>query len=231
MIAALSLDLSAILTVEPNLGPQLHMDRPDLASIGPNDAFALFSALRAALDEDLVAEEREVAGFHAILSGLSGPDQKGLLVLGRRGNPWTPDESQAVGRFARAFSRAFSAQAPTDPGRSPAPQVVRLSIDSSQDLALAAVTLSSGGQILRAAAEHPSAMRAVGEATLAALGDLAAGRKLVDMSDGEIGGARVVLVLLLDENGASSVGSCLVDATPDTLHAAASATLSAALHR
>lgn len=224
---ALSLDLRALLVVEPNLGPQLHMDRPDLTSIGPNDAFALFSALRQALDGGEEFRQVELAGFHVALIVMTDGQNRGLLAIGRRGSGFTGPESTAIERFAAAYSRLHHQG--EHPVRPPArPEVVRLSIESSRENSLAAVTLSAEGQLLRGAAEDPSPLRAVGEATLAALGETAEGMKLSAVTEGEIGVTRVVLSLVLDQRGRAMVGACPLDGTPDALHAAVDATLRAA---
>jgi hypothetical protein len=228
--AAVRLDLCAYLHATEDQGPQLFLGTPDLASIDPTEAFALFSALRDALEDAHEGDETMLlGGYLAVVLSSDGPRSRGLHVVGRKETPFEDGEratvtalSKAVGAIVHAMERPESIEAVQMTAGAP----IRVAVEMLQDRARAEVAAPFGDEIRTGSAEAASAPRAV---ALAVVDAVDASLKLRDTIEGDIGGERAVLVLLSDATERVELGSALIDReTSDALRATASATLQAA---
>lgn len=223
-------DLCAYLHTSDDHGPQLYLAAPELGATDPAEAFTLFTALRDALDDDHEGDEAFlISSYVAVAITTAGPGSRGLHVVGRLDEPLEPDARETVARMARAIGALVHAwQAPPQPAQmAQAPgRIQRVAVETADGRAHAEVTAAVGDELRTGVGEAPSAAHAVAQAVLELLGrDL----KLADASDGDIGGERVALVLVIDGLERRAVGSGLVTETTDLLRATAHATLEAAL--
>jgi hypothetical protein len=229
--SALPLDLSAYLHATEEQGPQLFLGSPDLASIDAAEAFALFSALRDALDDRHEGDETMLlGGFLAVAVSSHGDFSRGLHVVGRREIPFEDAERETIQRLTRAIGSIVHTL--ERPGVVPAPEnrvvgePIRVAVEMLQGRARAEVAAPFGDEIRSGTAEAQTPVRAV---ALAVIDAVDASLKLRDTIEGDIGGERAVLVLLSDERDRQALGCGLIEhARSDPLRASATATLEAA---
>jgi hypothetical protein len=229
--AAITLDLCAYLHASEEQGPQLFLGCPDLASIDAAEAFALFSALRDALEDPHDGDETMLlGGFLAVAVSSRGEFSRGLHVVGRREVPFEDSERETIKKLTTSIASIVHAL--EQPGVVPVKQTaiagepIRVAVEMLQDRARAEVAAPFGDEIRAGTAEAQTPARAV---VLAVIDAVDASLKLRDTAEGDIGGERAVLVLLSDERDRLALGSALIDSvTSDALRASASAALDAA---
>lgn len=231
MRAAVTADLCAYLHASGDHAPQLYLAAPDLGSTDPTEAFNLFTALRDALDDDHTGEETFlIGGFAAVAVTSSGPRSRGFHVVGRREIPLEPEERALVARMATSIGTILHTledvprpAGPPTPGDRPRP--ARVAVETVDGRARAEVSASLGAEIRTGMGEGPTPIHAVANAVLDLTGG---GLKVVEVSEGDVAGDRVVLVLLVDTYDRRAVGAGLVTESIDALSAAAAAALEAA---
>jgi hypothetical protein len=225
--AALPVGLCAYVHKRLDEAPSLFMVSPSMAETDPNEAFALFSELREAVDTAAEGQDVALGGFLATLMSTRGPRSRGLHVVGRRTARLDVGERAIFERLARGIGTAVhvleSARARSS---MTAGQPLRVSVDLLEGRARAEVVLAMPDDELRTgAAESSSAGRAVVSAVLDAVDT---SLKVVETTEGSIGGERAMLVLLTDQLERTALGAALVARDGDALQATASATLDAA---
>jgi len=219
LLAAMPLDLCAYLHVGEQLGPQLYLRQPTLADLDPPDAFRLFSTLRDLLDERPQVDVRtQIDVFDASVAVSNGPHSHGLWAGGRRDGLLDEgaDTCARVGRAIMTVCHAAESMAATT---SP-PVVMHVGVDTRRDTTRAEVEIDVSGRSITGNGAGTTPVVAVATATIDAL---APSSKLIAADEDTIDDQRVVLVLVRDDQGHSTVGSALV--SRDALGAAAQATL------
>jgi hypothetical protein len=221
--AMVQLDLCAYLHVSSALGPQLYLRAPDLSTLDPTAAFELFSALRDVLATAEPGVRRMlVTTFQSVTVLTAGESSRGLFVLGRRDDPLTADEEQLAAGLCRAVGiAAHAVETSARPALEGGP--LKVSVQTLDGVAHAEVVLPVSGELRTGTGDGPSPTDAVARATLDALDNRL---KLVNVTDGEIGGERVVVALVKDSADEAASGAAL--AGSDALHATAMATADAA---
>ncbi len=222
---AIPLELCAYLHEADGAGPQLYLRSPDLSALDASRAFDLFTALRDALALAAPGEatSADIAGFHSLAVATRGAASRGLFVLGRRETGLDAGEAAVVEEMARAVSGACHAVEATlgeQPGRRGA---VSVGVQVSDGAVRATVTVATATGRAEGHGEAGATAEAV---ALAALAAASPGAKLAEVTDGSIGGERVVLVLVRGAHDRGAVGAALVGTDP--LQATASAALEAA---
>jgi hypothetical protein len=231
MRTAIPLDLCAYLHAAEDQGPQLFLGFPDLASIDPTEAFSLFTALRDALHDPHEGDETMLlGGYLAVAVSSEGPLSRGLHVVGRKETPFEEQEREVIARLSHSLGAVVhSLEQPhvTIRRRGDAPGApIRVAVEMLSDRARAEVSAPFGDEIRTGTGEAATAPRAV---ALAVIDAVDASFKLRDTVEGEIGGERVVLVLLSDQSEIVSLGAAMIDqAASDALRATATAALEAA---
>lgn len=220
--AALHLDLCAYLHAGAVMGPQLYLRAPDLSAMDATAAFDLFSALRDALGAgEPGVHHLSVAGFEAVAVLTAGPASRGLFALGRRGEALDESEVRLVEELCRAAGTAAHAvEAATRPAADSGP--LKVSVEIAEGIAHAEVVLPAPGGLRRGSGTGPSPAEAVARAALEALDPTL---KLAAVTEGEVGGERLTVVLVRDVRDRAAVGAALVagDALQATAEAAAEA--------
>jgi hypothetical protein len=230
MRIAIPLDLCAYLHAAEDQGPQLFLGTPDLASVDPTEAFSLFSALRDALQDPHEGDETMLlGGYLAVAVSSEGPRSRGLHVVGRKESPFEDPERDVIARLSGSLGAiVHSLEQPhvASGRRDVAGAPIRVAVEMLSDRARAEVSAPFGDEIRTGTGEAATAPRAV---ALAVIDAVDASFKLRDTVEGEIGGERVVLVLLSDPSDVVSLGAALIDqAASDALRATAAAALEAA---
>jgi hypothetical protein len=225
--AAVPLDLCAYLHAPAGHGPQLFLAAPDLSSIDATEAFNVFTALRDALDAENEEDETIlIGGYEALAIRTSGERSKGLHVVGRLESLFGDGERQILSRLSRAMGgiahRLENAAGQHVPGPS-AP--VRVAVEMIDGRARAEVAASFGEETRTGIGESTTPARAVATAVIDAVD---ASLKLVEASEGDVGGERAVLIVMANEYGALGLGAALIGERSDPLHATAVAALDAA---
>jgi hypothetical protein len=221
--AVVPLDLCAYLHASSGFGPQLYLRAPDLSSMDATQAFDLFTTLRDALDDDRAGDRPfEVAGFDAVAMPTAGAASRGLYVVGRRETPLDETERAIATRLCAAIGAACHA---LEGGNRPPVEgsPLRVAVEVVEGIARAEVVVPVTGGLRQGRGEASSPTEAVAHATLDAAD---AAYKLGEVSEGEVAGERMVVVLVRDDNSNAAVGAALSGA--DHLHATALATLEAA---
>jgi len=220
--AVMPLDLCACVHAAADVGPQLFLRSPALSAMDANQAFDLFTSLRATLDEGGNDDRHlEVAGFDALAVPTRGQVSRGLFVVGRVDPPLTDGELMAASGLCRSVGAvAHTVEATTRPA--PERSALRVAVEVVDGVARAEVLVPTVGGVRPGQGQALSPTNAVAEATLDALDG---GLKLVEVADGEVAGERTMIVLVRGDNGASTVGAALSEG--DHLHATAVATLDA----
>jgi hypothetical protein len=220
LLAAMPLDLCAYLHLAEGTGPQLYLRTPDLSSMDANECFALFSALRDALDANEEDDTPvEVRGFHALSMNTPGSRSRGLHVVGRRTEILDEHESRLAGRLSHALGAATHAlEAVGPPAAEP---TLRLSVEVVEGGPQADIALDAGGQTRTGRGTAESPFEAVALAVLDAFrGEF----QLVHAGLQEAGSERVALVIVEGVQGGRGLGSALGQ---DPLQATAAAALEA----
>ena len=220
LLAAMPLDLCAYLHLAEGAGPQLYLRTPDLSSMDANECFALFGALRDALDANEADDTPlEVRGFHALSINTPGSQSRGLHVVGRRTGALDEQESRLAGRLSHALGVATHAlEAVAPPAAEP---TLRLSVEVVEGGPQADIALDAGGQTRTGRGIAESPFEAVALAVLDAFrGEF----RLVHAGLQEAGSERVALVIVEGVHGGHGLGSALGQ---DPLQATASAALEA----
>jgi hypothetical protein len=220
LLAAIPLELCAYLHLAEGAGTQLYLRTPDLSSMDANECFALFGALRDALDANEQDDSPlEVRGFHALTMNTPGARSRGLHVVGRRAGELDDHERDLAGRLSHALAAAtHSLEAIGPPTEEP---TLRLSVELVEGGPQADISLEAGGQTRAGRGSAESPFEAVALAVLDAFGD---GYGLVHAGLQEAGGERVALVIVQEPGGCRGLGSALGQ---DPLQATASAALEA----
>lgn len=222
--AVMPLDLCAYLHVGEGDGPQLYLRAPELASMTAAEAFAVFTSLRDAVGSVESDEPTPCAigRYEAVAVRSRGPRSSGVFVVGREDEPLTEAEQSTVSGICRAMGAAchFVEEQGAAPG---APTVQRVAV-SARDGVVTAEVVAGAGRTGRA--DGATTSDAVALATIEAL---APDHKLVGVSDADVGGERIVLVLVRDGDDQSVLGAEL--APGDALMAVASATAAALTDR
>lgn len=222
--ALLPLELCAYLHAGAALGPQLYLRAPDLSSMDATSAFDLFSALRDALGGEPGTRRLSVAGFEAVAVLTAGPASRGLFVVGRRGAPLEEPEAYSVGELCRAVGTAAHAvEAATQPAVEGG--ALKVNVEVAEGTARAEVVLPAPGGLRRGSGTGPSPAEAVARAALDALDPTC---KLAAVTEDEVGGERLMVVLVRDTLDRTAVGAALVGG--DALQATARAAVDAAAH-
>jgi hypothetical protein len=219
LLAAMPLDLCAYLHLTEGSGPQLYLRTPDLSSMDANECFALFGALRDAIEADGDDAPLDVRGFHALSINTPGAHSRGLHVVGRRAGELDDHERVLAGRLCHALGAATHALEASAP--SAGEPALRLSVEVVEGGPQADITLEAGGQTRtgRGTAESPF------EAVALAVLDAYRGQcRLVHAGLQDAGHERVALVIVEGDGGDRALGSALGQ---DPLHATASAALEA----
>ena len=226
LLAVHPFDLCAYLHVGEQLGPQLYMRRPTLASLDPAVAFRLFSALRDQLDAAGGDDRRtSIEGFDARLVPSSGPHSRGLLVTGMRldsGESADEPAAESTATLAHAVMQVCHLAETALVRHAPA-AVRHVTVETRDGATHATVTIEHEGVARVGHAEAAAAPTAVASATLEALDP---SLKVMAAGEDGIGTERAVLVLVEDAAGRSAVGASLIGA--DAMSAAATAALDAA---
>jgi hypothetical protein len=220
LLAAMPLDLCAYLHLAEATGPQLYLRTPDLSSMDANECFALFGALRDALDaNDEDDNPLEVRGFQALRMNTPGARSRGLHVVGRRAEALDERERELAVRLSHALGAATHAlEAVGPPSAEP---TLRLSVEVVEGGPQADITLEAGGETRTGRGIAESPFEAVARAVLDAFrGEF----QLVHAGLQEAGGERVALVIIDDVQGERALGSALGQ---DPLQATATAALEA----
>jgi hypothetical protein len=220
LLAAMPLELCAYLHLTEGAGPQLYLRTPDLSSMDANECFALFGALRDALDaNDPEDSPLEVRGFHAIAMNSPGARSRGLHVVGRRSGALDDPERNLAGRLSRAMAAAtHSLEALGPPSEEP---TLRLSVEVVEGGPQADISVEAGGHTRTGRGSAESPFEAV---ALAVLNAFTEDFELAHAGLQEAGAERVALVIVQGSNGARSLGSALGQ---DPLQATAAAALEA----
>jgi hypothetical protein len=223
--AAMQLDLAAYVHQPSGGGPQLFLGTPELGSMEPTEAMNLFTSLRTALEDDHAGDEILLFGPTIGLAVTTqGPASRGLHVIGRREESLGDKEREIALRLCRSVGAVCHAlDAVEEPEVKPS--VFRLSVEVTDEGARAEASITYGGELRNGTGEAHTPARAVAHAVVDALD---ASLKIGEATDGEIGGQRAVLVLLMDALGNSSLGAALCGEGADPLRATATATLEAA---
>jgi hypothetical protein len=226
--AMVPLDLCAYLHAGAAMGPQLYLRAPDLSAMDATAAFDLFSALRDALGAgDPGVQRLSVAGFEALAVLTAGPCSRGLFVLGRRGDPLDAREEQLVRELCRAVGTAAHAvEAAVRPEAEGGP--LKVSVEIAEGLAHAEVVLPAPGGLQRGSGTGPSPAEAVARAALDAIDPTL---KLAAVTEGDVGGERLSVVLVRDARDRAAVGASLVSGDPLQATAEAAAEAAARLRR
>jgi hypothetical protein len=221
--AMVPLDLCAYLHVSSTLGPQLYLRAPDLSALSPTEAFDLFSSLRDILASAEPGVSRApVTRFQAVTVLTAGDASRGLFVLGRSDEALTDEQQDLAAGLCRAVGiAAHAVEASTRPAVEGAP--LKVSVETVDGVARAEVVFPVSGELRTGVGEGTSPTDAVARASLEALDHRL---KLVHVSEGEVGGERVMVALVRDGDDRLTSGSALAGA--DALHAAAQATADAA---
>lgn len=231
--ASARLDLCAYLHAASGHAPQLFLGTPDLSTIEPNEAFALFSALRDALEHEHPGDETMLlGGYLAMGVSTEGSGSRGLHVAGRRDTPLEEQERGILARIAQSIGSVIHhlETGPVHAG-SADPEVpflrtpVRVAVETVQGRAHAEVSVAFGDEIRTGVADGTSPVRAVAAAVLEATD---ATFKLLDAEEGDLGGERVILILVADQWDRRAMGAELITRERDHLATAAAATLDAA---
>jgi len=220
LLAAMPLDLCAYLHLAEAAGPQLYLRTPDLSSMDANECFALFGALRDALDANEEDDSPfEVRGFHALRMNTRGARSRGLHVVGRRAEALDDRERELAGRLSHALGAATHAlEAMGPPSGEP---TLRLSVEVVEGGPQADITLEAGGETRTGRGTAESPFEAVARAGLDAFrGEV----QLVHAGLQEAGGERVALVIIEDAHAERGLGAALGQ---DPLQATAAAALEA----
>jgi len=220
LLAAMPLDLCAYLHLAEAAGPQLYLRTPDLSSMDANECFALFGALRDALDANEEDDSPfEVRGFHALRMNTRGARSRGLHVVGRRAEALDDRERELAGRLSHALGAATHAlEAMGPPSGEP---TLRLSVEVVEGGPQADITLEAAGETRTGRGTAESPFEAVARAVLDAFrGEF----QLVHAGLQEAGGERVALVIIEDAHAERGLGSALGQ---DPLQATAAAALEA----
>ena len=218
LLAAMPFDLCAYLHVGEQLGPQLYLRQPTLADLDPADAFRLFSTLRDLLDERPSEDLRtRIDTFDACVAVSSGPRSHGLWAAGRHDGLHDKAAATAVsvGRAIMTVCHAAESAAVA----SSLPVVLRVGVDTRGDSTTAEVEIDNG----RTITGYGSGATQLAAVATATIDGIAPSSKLIAADEDTIDDQRVVLVLVRDDQGESTVGSALADRGP--LVAAAEATL------
>lgn len=216
-------DLCAYLHVGEQLGPQLYLRRPTLASLDPADAFRLFSALRDQLEEAPGEESRiTLEDFDSLVVPSAGPHSRGLWVVGTRGAPLTADDAGVASSVAGGVM-VVCHLAETALVRHAPPSVRHVAVETRSSGVHATVTLDHEGEQRVGNADATAPLMAVASATLHALDP---SLKVGAAAEDTIGTERAVLVLVHDAAGRAAVGAALV--AGDAMSSGATAALSAA---
>jgi hypothetical protein len=220
LLAAMPLDLCAYLHLTEGTGPQLYLRSPDLSSMDANECFALFGALRDALDADEEDDTPlDVRGFNALAINTPGSRSRGLHVVGRRAGALADTEQALAGRLGRAIGTATHALEAFGPvAGEPA---LRLSVEVVEGGPQADIAVDSGGSTRTGRGTAESPFEAVALAVLDAFnGDF----NLVHAGLQDAGRERVALVIVEDREQERGLGSALGQ---DPLQATAAAALEA----
>jgi hypothetical protein len=220
LLAAMPLELCAYLHLTEGAGPQLYLRTPDLSSMDANECFALFGALRDALDANEQDDRPlEVRGFHAISMNTPGARSRGLHVVGRRADELDEHERNLAGRLAHAMGAAtHSLEAIGPPADEP---TLRLSVEVVEGGPQADISLEAGGQTRAGRGSAESPFEAVALAVLDAFSE---DYELAHAGLQEAGGERVALVIVQCPGAGRGLGSALGQ---DPLQATAAAALEA----
>src|SRR3954451_7255242 len=223
LLGAVPVDLCAYLHVGQQLGPQLYLRRPTLAALDPADAFRLFSALRDQLEDAPDGESRmKIDAFDAFVVASAGTPSRGLWVAGRRDDALTDADASTAAALGRAIMQVCHTAESASVAHTPS-VVLRVAVETMATGMRATVTVEHEGAERIGHGDAAAALPAVAWGPLDAL---APSLKLVAAAEDGIDDERVVLVLVRDAAGRSSVGAALVGSDP--LRAAASAALVAA---
>ena len=152
-----------------------------------NECFALFGALRDALDANEEDDSPfEVRGFHALRMNTRGARSRGLHVVGRRAEALDDRERELAGRLSHALGAATHAlEAMGPPSGEP---TLRLSVEVVEGGPQADITLEAGGETRTGRGTAESPFEAVARAVLDAFrGEF----QLVHAGLQEAGGERV----------------------------------------
>jgi hypothetical protein len=220
LLAAMPIDLCAYLHLTEESGPQLYLRKPDLSSMDANECFALFGALRDALDADQDHDDPiEVRGFHALSMNTHGSRSRGLHVVGRRTGELDERECEVAGRLSHAMgSAAHALEAVGPPAGEP---TLRLSVEVVEGGPQADISVEVGGRTRTGRGTAESPFEAVALAVLDAFGG---GLELEHAGLQDAGGDRVALVVVADPRVGRGLGSALGQ---DPLQATAAAALEA----
>lgn len=219
--AVVPLDLCAYLHASEDFGPQLFLRAPDLSSMQPSEAFTLFARLRDVLDARQESEELRIGDYVAAAIMTEGPRSRGLHVVGRRGDAPAPSERAAVERACRSVgAMCHLLEGAAD--RAAGAVTERVSLETVEGRTRAEASVRVGAASRTGSGEAAEPLRAVALAVLDACDE---SLKLSEASEGEVGGARVVLVLLANDRDEAAIGAAL--SGQDPLRAAAAATLDA----
>jgi hypothetical protein len=221
--AMVPLDLCAYLHVSAAQAPQLYLRAPDLSALDPTAAFDLFSVLRDVLATAEPGVRRiQVTSFQSVAVLTAGESSRGLFVLGRTEDPLTDDEERLAAGLCRAVGiAAHAVETSARPAVEGGP--LKVSVQVLDGVAHAEVVLPVSGELRTGVGDGPSPTDAVARATLEALGG---GLKLVNVTEGEVGGERVIVALVRSSAEEAASGAAL--AGSDALHATAIAAADAA---
>jgi hypothetical protein len=220
LLAAIPLELCAYLHLAEGAGPQLYLRTPDLSSMDANECFALFGALRDALDANEPNDRPlEVRGFHAISMNSPGTRSRGLHVVGRRTAALDEHERNLAGRLSGAIAAATHSLEAIGP--SSEETALRLSVEVVEGGPQADISLEAGGETRTGRGSAESPFEAVALAVLDAFTD---DYELVHAGLQEATGERVALVIVRDPGGDRGLGAALGQ---DPLQATATAALEA----
>ena len=210
---AVPLELCAYLHEAEGAGPQLYLRSPDLSTLDAGKAFDLFTALRDALDRATAdqAAATTVAGYHALAVTTAGPASRGMFVVGRRQAPLDAAESATAEEMSRAMGGACHLVEAAGGARPASPDALSVGVQVADGVVRATVTLATPSGRVEGRGEAHATGEAVARAVLDAM---APGVKLSEVTEGSIGGERVVLVLLRDGHDRGAVGAALVAADP-----------------
>ena len=220
LLAAMPLELCAYLHLAEGAGPQLYLRTPDLSSMDANECFALFGALRDALEANEQDDSPlDVRGFHAFTMNTPGTRSRGLHVVGRRAGALDEHERNLAGRISHAMSAAtHSLEAIGPPAEEP---TLRLSVEVVDGGPQADISLEAGGQTRSGRGSAESPFEAVALAVLDAFSE---DYELAHAGLQEAGGERVALVIVQSPGAGRGLGSALGQ---DPLQATAAAALEA----
>jgi hypothetical protein len=220
LLAAMPLDLCAYLHLAEGTGPQLYLRTPDLSSMDANECFALFGALRDALDANEQDDTPlDVRGFHALAINTPGSRSRGLHVVGRRSGALADPEQTLAGRLGRALGTATHALEAVGP--TAGEPALRLSVEVVEGGPQADIAVDTGGSTRTGRGTAESPFEAVALAVLDAFnGDY----RLIHAGLQDAGRERVALVIVENAEHERGLGSSLGQ---DPLQATAAAALEA----